>query len=129
MRNQEDFNFLSYQSSENINNFRKIVTECVLATDLAKNMTWLAAAKISLSTTGSKGDNSTGVSTTTTVVPLIKRQSSLKRQVSGLNSGINLFYQLFLPKLFLLVIIIIIIFIILITIIIIIIITWVTIFG
>ena len=79
MRNEEDFNFISHQSSEDINNFRKLVTECVLATDLAKSMTWLAAAKISLSNTGSKGDsnNISGLSNGS-VAPATKRESKRK---------------------------------------------------
>ena len=79
MRNQEDFNFLSYQSSEDVNNFRKTVTECVLATDLAKSMTWLATAKISLSTSNNKGDNTLSVG----APPVAKRSSVIKVEVAA----------------------------------------------
>ncbi len=42
------FNFLDTFADEDIQHFRYIVTECVLATDLAKNMAWLTAARVSL---------------------------------------------------------------------------------
>ena len=48
MRNQEDYNFLINESSEKTSYFRRIVTECVLATDLAKSMTWLTNARLIL---------------------------------------------------------------------------------
>ena len=79
MRNEEDFNFMSHKSSEDINNFRKIVTECVLATDLAKSMTWLAAAMISLSNSNNKGDNTTSAG----VTPVTRRATVTKVGVAG----------------------------------------------
>ena len=48
MRNQVEYNFLLYLSFDDVNTFRKLVTECVLATDLAKSMTWLSNARITL---------------------------------------------------------------------------------
>ena len=48
MRNQEEYNFLKSMSFENVNYFRRIVTDCVMATDLAKSMTWLSTARHAL---------------------------------------------------------------------------------
>ena len=48
MHNEEEFNFMTMLSADEVSHFRRIVTECVLATDLAKNMNWVASAKISL---------------------------------------------------------------------------------
>ena len=48
MRNQEEYNFLINESLENVSYFRRIVIDCVLATDLAKSMTWLSSARLSL---------------------------------------------------------------------------------
>ena len=55
--NQEEFNFLNQFSADNVSYFRKIVTECVLATDLAKSMQWIASAKISLTASSSSSSN------------------------------------------------------------------------
>ena len=57
MHNQEKFNFLTSLSSEKISYFRKIVTECVLSTDLAKSMFWISSVKISLKGFVSEGRN------------------------------------------------------------------------
>ena len=46
MRNQEEYNFLKDFATEDVAYFRKIVIECVLATDLAKTMTWLSSARV-----------------------------------------------------------------------------------
>ena len=48
MRNQEDYNFVSHLTSDEVSYFRRLVTECVLATDLAKSMSWLSSARISM---------------------------------------------------------------------------------
>ena len=45
--NQEEYNFLKDFNDDDVMYFRKVVTECVLATDLAKTMSWLASAKVS----------------------------------------------------------------------------------
>jgi hypothetical protein len=42
---QEEHNFTKNLSLEELSHFRKVVTECVLATDLAKGMAWLATAR------------------------------------------------------------------------------------
>ena len=47
-RNEDDFNFLMHYGHEEISYFRKLVTECVLATDLAKSMVWLANAHVAM---------------------------------------------------------------------------------
>ena len=47
LRNQEEYNFLKDLKDEDVMYFRKVVTECVLATDLATSMSWLASAKVS----------------------------------------------------------------------------------
>ena len=46
MRNRENYNFLISFSPQDVNYFRRIVTECVIATDLAKSIPWLSTAKI-----------------------------------------------------------------------------------
>ena len=46
MRNQEEYNFLKDFAEEDVAYFRRIVTECVLATDLAKSMSWLSTARV-----------------------------------------------------------------------------------
>ena len=46
LRNIDEFNFLINYNHEEISHFRKLVTECVLATDLAKSMVWLSNARI-----------------------------------------------------------------------------------
>ena len=48
MRNQEQYNFLIHQPMDNVHYFRRLVTECVIATDLAKSMAWLSSARLSL---------------------------------------------------------------------------------
>ena len=48
MRDRDQYNFLVDQTPENTSYFRRIVTECVLATDLAKSMIWLNSARLSL---------------------------------------------------------------------------------
>ena len=42
------FNFVEQLSPDNLTMFRQVVIECVLATDLAKSMSWLASATASL---------------------------------------------------------------------------------
>ena len=63
MRNQDEYNFLINESLENVSYFRRIVTECVMATDLAKSMNWLTSARLSL-----VGNNNNEVLTTSAVV-------------------------------------------------------------
>ena len=55
MRDEEEFNFLSSLSLTDLNYFRKIVTECVLATDLAKSMSWLSSSRITIKDTNDVG--------------------------------------------------------------------------
>ena len=57
MRNQEQYNFLLDLSSSDINYFRRIVTDCVLATDLAKTMTWLSNARMIMIEKSEKSEN------------------------------------------------------------------------
>ena len=46
MRNNLEYNFLKDFANEDVAYFRRIVTECVLATDLAKTMSWLSSARV-----------------------------------------------------------------------------------
>ena len=46
MRNADQYNFLINCSLIKLDYFRKIVTECVMATDLAKSMPWISSARI-----------------------------------------------------------------------------------
>lgn len=48
LREQEDFNFLNNYSVEEVSYFRRIVTDCVLATDLAKSMSWISNARLTM---------------------------------------------------------------------------------
>jgi cAMP-specific phosphodiesterase 4 len=46
MRNKSEFNFLVSCSSVEVSLFRRIVTECVMSTDLAKSMSWISSSRI-----------------------------------------------------------------------------------
>ena len=43
-----DYNFVSHLGLDKVSYFRRLVTECVLSTDLAKSMSWLSSARISM---------------------------------------------------------------------------------
>ena len=75
MRNQEEYNFLKFQSFENIIHFRRIVTECVLATDLAKSMNWLSNARLSLI------NNSSGESSSSTSSIIVDEKKLLENKI------------------------------------------------
>jgi hypothetical protein len=47
-RSDDEYNFLKDFPSDSLNYFRRIVTETILATDLAKSMPWLAAARVAM---------------------------------------------------------------------------------
>ena len=46
MRNKNEFNFLLSRSTSESSIFRRIVTECVIVTDLAKSMPWISTTRI-----------------------------------------------------------------------------------
>jgi hypothetical protein len=82
LRNQEEYNFIKHFSSEDISYFRKVVTGCVLATDLAVSMTWLSTARVVLLETNDNTDQATSVVTEKT-----KAENKLCRMKLAIKCG------------------------------------------
>ena len=74
MRNNLEYNLLKDFANEDVAYFRRIVTECVLATDLAKTMSWLSSARVAFTS------NVDGVTSSSTLsaADLKKKEMEIK---------------------------------------------------